>query len=186
MFFSPLAMLLVMVFFFVVVFLFVVVQINIIALAFTEIGIPAHYIFTALLATLIGSFINIPVKTIPNDMPFSEKRSVRFYGFSHTVPAWRRKETRLAVNVGGAVIPVLLSAYLLLKTGLWGKAAVATLFMIWLTSRLARPLKGVGIALFGPYLLGVELASMVLLAGLVGAYHLGRRDRPEEWKKGGG
>jgi NADH-quinone oxidoreductase subunit J len=36
--------------------------------------------------------------------------------------------------------------------------------------------KEVGMALFGPYLLGVELASMVLLAGLVGAYHLGRRD----------
>jgi len=36
--------------------------------------------------------------------------------------------------------------------------------------------KQVGIALFGPYVLGVELASMLLLAGLVGAYHLGRRD----------
>lgn len=35
----------------------------------------------------------------------------------------------------------------------------------------------VGLALFGPYLLGVELASMLLLAGLVGAYHLGRRER---------
>jgi NADH-quinone oxidoreductase subunit J len=33
----------------------------------------------------------------------------------------------------------------------------------------------VGIALFGPYLLGVELASVLLLAGLVGAYHIGRR-----------
>jgi len=32
----------------------------------------------------------------------------------------------------------------------------------------------VGIALFGPYLLAVELASMLLLAGLMGAYHLGR------------
>jgi NADH-quinone oxidoreductase subunit J len=38
----------------------------------------------------------------------------------------------------------------------------------------------VGMALFGPYLLGVELASMLLLAGLVGAYHLGRRTRPQE------
>lgn len=38
--------------------------------------------------------------------------------------------------------------------------------------------KQVGVALFGPYVLGVELASMLLLAGLVGAYHLGRRDRP--------
>jgi NADH-quinone oxidoreductase subunit J len=35
-------------------------------------------------------------------------------------------------------------------------------------------------SLFGPYLLGVELASMVLLAGLVGAYHLGRQEDPTE------
>jgi NADH-quinone oxidoreductase subunit J len=33
--------------------------------------------------------------------------------------------------------------------------------------------KRVGIALFGPYVLGVEMASMLLLAGLLGAYHLG-------------
>jgi NADH-quinone oxidoreductase subunit J len=39
------------------------------------------------------------------------------------------------------------------------------------------PPKQVGIALFGPYALGVELASMLLLAGLVGAYHLGRREQ---------
>jgi NADH-quinone oxidoreductase subunit J len=35
--------------------------------------------------------------------------------------------------------------------------------------------KAVGIQLFGPYVLAVEIASMLLLAGLVGAYHLGRR-----------
>jgi NADH-quinone oxidoreductase subunit J len=40
--------------------------------------------------------------------------------------------------------------------------------------------KQVGILLFGPYLLAVELASMVLLAALVGAYHLGARDRGED------
>ncbi len=34
--------------------------------------------------------------------------------------------------------------------------------------------KAVGIALFGPYLLLVELASLLLLAALVAAYHLGR------------
>jgi NADH-quinone oxidoreductase subunit J len=39
--------------------------------------------------------------------------------------------------------------------------------------------KQIGIALFGPYVLGVELASLLLLAGLIGAYHLGR---PEEDK----
>jgi NADH-quinone oxidoreductase subunit J len=36
------------------------------------------------------------------------------------------------------------------------------------------PLKAVGIALYGPYLLAVELASMLLLAGMVAAYHIAR------------
>jgi NADH-quinone oxidoreductase subunit J len=35
--------------------------------------------------------------------------------------------------------------------------------------------KQVGLSLFGPYVLAVEIASMLLLAALVGAYHLGRR-----------
>ena len=38
--------------------------------------------------------------------------------------------------------------------------------------------KAVGIALYGPYLLAVELASMLLLGGLVAAYHLGRHQDP--------
>ena len=40
--------------------------------------------------------------------------------------------------------------------------------------------KEVGIALFGPYVLAVELASMLLLAGLVVAFHIGREDRMGE------
>ena len=39
--------------------------------------------------------------------------------------------------------------------------------------------KQVGMALFGPYLLAAELASMLLLAGVVGAYHLGRSSRED-------
>jgi NADH-quinone oxidoreductase subunit J len=35
--------------------------------------------------------------------------------------------------------------------------------------------KAVGIALFGPYILAVELASILLLAALIGAFHFGRR-----------
>ena len=40
--------------------------------------------------------------------------------------------------------------------------------------------KQVSIALFGPYVIGVELASLLLMAGLVGAYHLGRRTAAQE------
>jgi NADH-quinone oxidoreductase subunit J len=43
------------------------------------------------------------------------------------------------------------------------------------TSGVSVDPKAVGLALFGPYVLAVELASMLLLAGLIGAYHLGRR-----------
>jgi NADH-quinone oxidoreductase subunit J len=45
--------------------------------------------------------------------------------------------------------------------------------------------KQVGIVLFGPYLLGVELASLLLLVGLIGAYHLGRRRRNSGPQEGG-
>jgi NADH-quinone oxidoreductase subunit J len=41
----------------------------------------------------------------------------------------------------------------------------------------------VGAALYGPYLLTVELASLLLLAAVVGVHHLGSRARPRE--KGG-
>ena len=37
--------------------------------------------------------------------------------------------------------------------------------------------KAVGMSLFGPYVLGVELCGMLLMAGIVGAYHLGRQKK---------
>jgi NADH-quinone oxidoreductase subunit J len=43
------------------------------------------------------------------------------------------------------------------------------------TSEAVDP-KAVGIALFGPYALAVEMASLLLLAGLVAAFHLGRHE----------
>ncbi len=75
---------------------------------------------------------------------------------------------------------------ILLSPGIWfGPSvltAVLTLELVYLftvdrarisSSTLVGP-KQVGIMLFGPYVIGVELASMLLLAGLIGAYHLGR------------
>ena len=73
-----------------------------------------------------------------------------------------------------------------LTPGIWiGPSVLAALLAAELIyifaadrARLYEPVligpKQVGIALFGPYVLGVELASMLLLAGLIGAYHLGR------------
>jgi len=68
-----------------------------------------------------------------------------------------------------AVGPALLAGvllYLLLRN-LWGLDAAP----VGLQTVAA---KAIGVALYGPYLLAVELASMLLLAGLVAAYHLGK------------
>jgi len=39
--------------------------------------------------------------------------------------------------------------------------------------------KAVGISLFGPFVLIVELSAMLLLAALVAAFHLGRQEAKE-------
>jgi len=69
----------------------------------------------------------------------------------------------------GWIVPAILAALLLLELLLALRHAPAT------TSGLAVTPKDVGLALFGPYVLAVEIASLLLLAGLLGAYHLGRR-----------
>jgi len=64
----------------------------------------------------------------------------------------------------------VLAAVLLwqLLSVLWPKGFVTAAGATEVTAKM------VGISLFGPYLLAVELASMLLLAGLVAAYHLGK------------
>ncbi|RLB83684.1 MAG: hypothetical protein DRH15_05420 [Deltaproteobacteria bacterium] len=149
-------------FFFFILFFFVMAQINIIALAFTRIGIPPEYVFSALFVTLVGSFVNIPIRKIPQETMTTETR-VDFFGFRYVVPVWKRKETVLAINVGGAIVPVLISLCLLLKTGIWTRAGIATAIMTVVTYKLARPVHGVGIALpaFLPPLVAAFIAVTI-------------------------
>ena len=81
----------------------------------------------------------------------------------------------------------------LLRPRMWiGPAILAALLIGELVYLLAREDVGatavhvvspraVGMALYGPYLIGVELSSLLLLAALVGAYHLGwhKQTKPE-------
>lgn len=84
----------------------------------------------------------------------------------------------------------------MLSPGMWiGPVVLVIILMAELVYALARSAlrmpgiamvgpRQVGSALFGPYLIGVELASMLLLAGLVGAFHLGRRDKQQAMGEG--
>lgn len=68
--------------------------------------------------------------------------------------------------------PAILSGVLLWQLGsvLWPRGYITAVGSTEVTAKM------VGIALYGPYLLAVELASMLLLAGLVAAYHLGKNE----------
>jgi NADH-quinone oxidoreductase subunit J len=78
-----------------------------------------------------------------------------------------REWLRLKAWAGPALVSLALLVELVVVLSRGGLAAS--------TPEVVTP-RQVGIALFGPYLLGVELASMLLLAGLVAAHHLTRED----------
>ena len=137
---------LIILYFFILFFFFLMAQLNVIGAVFAKIGIPSQYVFLALLLSLVGSFINIPIKRIPQD-EMADEGSVSFYGLRYRIPLAKKSETVVAINVGGAIIPTVISIYLLSKTGLWVKGLALTGIMVLVTHWLAKPVKGVGIAM---------------------------------------
>ena len=88
----------------------------------------------------------------------------------------------MMLNLGSAGA---LQEQVLLRPVMWAfpslLAIVLLIEMVYVLSHAEHLLQGVvigpklvGIKLFGAYVLAVEIASMLLLAGLVGAFHLGR------------
>jgi uncharacterized membrane protein len=139
----------------------VLIQIHVLQYAYTKLGLSSGIALLLLLASLIGSYFNIPL----TELPEREVRSgqvVEFFGMRYVVPVvvdWPR--TVIAVNVGGAVIPVLLSLYLLLKNWIWSSAGVATLVVTVACYLLAQPVPGIGIAI--PALIPPIIAATVAL-----------------------
>ena len=142
--------------------------------AFTKIGFSWSQALFVLLASLLGSSINIPVTNLECSTPLVRERYVRAFGMVYRVPVVNvvSCQTLLAVNVGGAVIPTLISMALIYRfPQSLSYALVAIAFVAVLTNRVARPVKGLGIvtpALLPP--LSAALAAMLLVyAG--GAQH---------------
>ena len=117
--------------------------------AFMKIGFSAGDALLILLLSLVGSSINIPLAKLKSDAPVVTDSYVRFFGVSYRVPIRRltRNETILAVNVGGAIIPILISAYLLTQFPSSALMAGAGILIVTLvTHAVARPIRGIGIA----------------------------------------
>jgi uncharacterized membrane protein len=131
--------------------------------AYGRLGISPRYFFFWLFLSLAGSSINIPIARLATGHIVSD-RVVMFFGIPHVVPlAEHWPGTILAVNVGGAVIPVLLSLYLMAKNRLFGRALWGTAIVAAACYWLATPVPGVGIAIpiFYPPLITAVVALLL-------------------------
>ncbi|MCX8189505.1 MAG: DUF1614 domain-containing protein [Nitrososphaeria archaeon] len=116
--------------------------------AFRKIGFSTMTVALLLLATLLGSYVNIPLFKIRSQVPIVRVKEISFFGILIRVPEMREIEayTTIAINLGGAIIPVLVSVYFMIKDyqilvyGTLGACVVA-----FITHLIAVPKPGVGI-----------------------------------------
>jgi uncharacterized membrane protein len=126
--------------------LLALIQLGVLRYAYMRLGISSGAALLLLFGSLIGSFFNIPLAELPAEQVMSG-RVVVFYGMEYVVPeVVRSPSTIIAMNVGGALIPTLMSVYLLIRHGLWLRGAVATLVVAAVCYALSQPIRGLGIA----------------------------------------
>jgi uncharacterized membrane protein len=107
------------------------------------------------IAIIVGGLINIPVTRFVREEPvWSHPLAV--FGLDRAMPRWliKRRETVLAVNVGGCLIPVGIAVYQLTHLVPLGQealsaAALATAIVTFVSYMAATPVAGVGIVMPG-------------------------------------
>jgi uncharacterized membrane protein len=131
---------------FLVVGLIILIQLRILRYAYMRLGVGPGVALLLLFGSLIGSYFNIPVTVLPGH-PVRSAEIVEYFGMSYIVPlvtSW--PGTVIAVNVGGAVIPTIMSFYLVIRYQLWLKAALAVVAIAFVIHSMATPVPGIGIA----------------------------------------
>ena len=123
------------------------VELKVLSYAYERMGVPPRYIAGILLLTLVGSSVNIPVARFPAPRAAGHV-VVRHHRAHYVVPAARPSAgTVLAINVGGALIPALLSLYLVFRHRLFLRAVAGVAVVALATHALATPVREVGITL---------------------------------------
>ena len=133
---------------------------RVLSFASESMGLAPRTMMMVLLASLLGSYINIPIGYLP-ERHMTAQAVVTYFGIPYVVPVVRSGPgTVLAINVGGAVIPICMSLYLMLRNqlytaSLWGTAVVALACHL-----LATPVPGLGIAepIFVPSVVATMMA----------------------------
>ncbi len=157
MFFLPLSLILLILFILFLPVLFFFLHIHIAGRALTKLGISPKAAILIIFLCLIGSTVNIPLVSRSVDSTEYIRGRFNYLG----LPEVSGKQI-VAINVGGAVIPLLICLYLLRRAPLI-KTAVATLISSLVIYRLAQPVPMVGIAvpIFIPPLIASTLAILL-------------------------
>ena len=126
--------------------LIVLIQLHVLRYAYMRLGVGPGGALFLLFGSLIGSYFNIPITILPGQTVESGQ-IVDFFGMRYVVPpVVASPGTVLAANVGGAIIPTLMSTYLVIRYQLWIKAALAIAAMALIIHSMATPVHGIGIA----------------------------------------
>jgi uncharacterized membrane protein len=145
------------------VLLVVLIELKVLAYAYRKIGVRPRYVFAVMVLTLLGSHVNIPVYSMPAQR-FVRQPAPGSYGWRYAPPRIvRTGRTVVAVNVGGALIPGLISLYLFIRMRMYGRMLVATAVVALVVHQLAHIVPGAGIAvpMFIPPLLAAGVALLL-------------------------
>lgn len=163
MLFFPLSFALATLFFFILVALAILIPLGLLSHVYSSLGLRPTTVVLVMLGSLLGSSINIPLVALPHERVIS-REIVEIMGVPFLAPVavdW--PGTVLAINVGGAVIPILLSLYLIVRHRLWGSGLLAVALMAIIVHRMATPVPGLGIAVptFWPPLIAALIALVL-------------------------
>jgi uncharacterized membrane protein len=132
-------------FVFILILLFTLVQIGLLHIAAEKLGIDFRVVLFALFLSLLGSVINLPLFTLPLP-PDSTPPPYTGWLLGSNQP--RPDRVIVAINLGGAILPILFSLHLLTR---FEFGAMPVLFSIAVVSTisylLSRPIPGLGIAM---------------------------------------
>ncbi|MGB2713946.1 MAG: DUF1614 domain-containing protein [Vicinamibacterales bacterium] len=125
--------------------LLLLIELSAIEYAYARVGVGHRAMVVILVLTLLGSSINIPLWRV-RSTEITVPKEVRMFGVRWIVPVVEQRGTTIvAVNVGGAVIPVLLSARILMARDAPSAAVIATMIVVVVTYLVAKPVPGIGI-----------------------------------------
>lgn len=123
--------------------------VGVVGLAFRQVGFSPQLTMLILIATFAGSYVNIPLLRLKATIPIVKEEYISFFGMVFRVPQFEYEEfkTIVAINVGGALIPTLVSIYLIWKLPFTAHyALIGTTIVAAITHLVARPVRGLGIA----------------------------------------